>query len=145
MEPALTAQVERTQSVRCIGELREHFEACFDTGWFAVLIEGSPIQFTVIKELRATLARDGLYPEDETTLRYGVSLLEQFIAQLRRFLLPVLRERLGISRLLAHPPRLSAQEYVYRQLVAQTFPANLDRLEELTIQLAGELRTSSSS
>jgi hypothetical protein len=56
----------------------------------------------------------------------------------------VLRERLGISRLLAHPPRLSAQEYVYRQLVAQTFPANLDRLEELTTRLAATLRARAS-
>jgi hypothetical protein len=144
MDLATTTRADRTATVRCIGELRDHFEAYFNTGWFAVLIEGSPIQYTVIKEIRAALARDSLYPEDEATLRYGVNLLEQFIAQLRRFLLPVLRERLGISRLLAHPPRLSAQEYVYRQLVAQTFPANLERLEELTTRLAGTLRAQAS-
>jgi hypothetical protein len=129
--------------MRRLGELRDHFDAYFDTGWFAVLIEGSPIHFTVIKEIRAALSRDSLYPEDHTTLRYGVGLLEQFVAQLRRFLLPVLRERLGISRLLSHPPQLSADEYVYRQLVAQTFPSNVDRLEELTLDLKTTLTTPS--
>ncbi|MFP4374252.1 MAG: hypothetical protein ACLFPO_07965 [Spirochaetaceae bacterium] len=144
MDLATTTQPDHTATVHRLGELRDHFEAYFDTGWFAVLIEGSPIQFTTIKEIRAALARHSLYPEDEATLRYGVNLLEQFIVQLRRFLLPVLRERLGISRLLAHPPRLSAQEYVYRQLIAQTFPANLDRLEVLTTDLADTLRARAS-
>jgi hypothetical protein len=127
-------------AVRQLGELRDHFDAYFDTGWFGVLLEGSPIHFTVIKEIRAALARHTLYPEDEAALRYGVTLLEQFTSGLRRYLLPVLRERLGISRLRANPPRLSADEYVYRQLVAQTFPHNLDRLEELTTRLAAALR-----
>lgn len=139
MSTVAALQSDSAVVLRRLGALRDHFTASFDTGWFAVLIEGSPIHFTVIKEIRATLARESLYPEDEAALRYGVSLLEQFTAQLRRFLLPTLRERLGISRLLAHPPRLSADEYVYRQLVAQTFPANVDRLEELTAALAQSL------
>lgn len=137
MSPVVSTDTEST--IRQLGELRDHFDTYFDTGWFAVLLEGLPLPFTIIKEIRATLSRHTLYPEDEAALRYGVTLLQQFTAGLRRYLLPALRERLGISRLLANPPRLSAEEYVYRQLVAQTFPSNLERLEELTARLAHAL------
>jgi hypothetical protein len=131
---------ETGATLRCVAELRAHFEAYFDTGWFAVLIEGSPIEFTAIREIRAVLARESIYPEDRATLRYGVGLLFRFISQLRRYLVPVLRERLGISGLLPQKSRLTADEYVYRQLVAHTFPDNVDRLEELTRRLSELLK-----
>ena len=145
MSSTTAAATDTAVTLRALGELREHFDAYFDTGWFSILIEGSPIQFTAIREIRAALSRDRLYPEDIASLRYGVSLLRQFAARLRRYLLPALRERLGISGLVAHRPVLSAEEYVYRQLVAATFPANVKRLEELTEKLAAVLARADSA
>jgi len=133
-KPAGTTELHRR-----LGALREHFETYFDTGWFAILIEGSPIQFTDIREIRTALSRDSLFGEDIRSLEYGVSLLRKFTVRLRRYLMPVLRERLGISGLLEYRPHLSPEAYVYRQLVAATFPRNLERLEELTAELSAEL------
>lgn len=125
-----------------IEALRVHFDVYFDRGWLAMIIDDLPIDFTTLREVRQLVSVNEVYPEDLPTIRYGARQLQQFALDLRRHLLPVLRERLGISRLLARPPRLSENERTYRRLLCATFPNNLSYLEELSDRLTGLVSTS---
>lgn len=123
----------------CIAGLREHFGRHFDRGWLAMIIDDLPIDFTTIRQIRQLLSVTEVYPEDLAGIRFGAEQLLRFSADLRRYLLPVLRERLGVSRLLPSAPRLDRTQRVHRELLCLTFPCNLARLEELTHQLLAQV------
>jgi hypothetical protein len=57
----------------------------------------------------------------------------------KRFLLPVLKERLGISWLFPKKRIQDTQQYIIRKFVAFTFPYNLERLRRLTLRLKASL------
>jgi hypothetical protein len=118
-----------------IAALREHFRKHFDRGWLAMIIDDLPIDFTTLRQIRQLLSITEIHPEDLETLRFGAGQLQQFAGGLRRHLEPVLKERLGVSGLLEHRPRLTETERVHRQLLCLSFPYNLSRLEELTSEL----------
>ena len=122
-----------------IDALREHFRTHFDRGWLAIIIDDLPIDFLTIRRIRQVLSLTTVYAEDIPELRYGVEQLERFVLDLRRHLLPVLRERLGISGLLGPSTRLSRAERVHHEFLALAFPHNLSRLEELIAELRAEL------
>ena len=80
-----------------IGELRDVFENNFDRTWFSLIIDGMPIDFRTVREIRELVSLTTIYPGEEWQLYQGVEELETFYKTVKRFLLPVLRERLGIS------------------------------------------------
>jgi hypothetical protein len=57
----------------------------------------------------------------------------------KRFLLPVLRERLGISWLFPHKRIRDQRQIILRKFVAFTFPYNLERLRRLNETLKARL------
>lgn len=93
------------------------------------------IDFTTLRQIRQLLTVTEVYPEDLSTVRFGADQLRHFAADLRRYLLPVIRERLGVSELLPSRPRFDEVQRVRRQLLCLSFPYNLTRLEELTTEL----------
>ena len=125
-----------------IAALREHFSRHFDRGWLAMIIDDLPIDFTTIRQIRQLLTVTEVYPEDLPNIRYGADQLLRFSADLRRYLLPVLRERLGVSGLLPARPAMDDIQRVYRQLLCFTFPFNLAHLDELTRQLLAQAEAS---
>ena len=129
-----------------IAALRDHFGRHFDRGWLAMIIDDLPIDFTTLRQIRQLLSVTEIHPEDLNSIRFDAEQLQHFAADLRRYLEPVLKERLGVSGLLAHRPQLSDAERVHRQLLSDaervhrqllcfSFPYNLARLEELTAEL----------
>jgi hypothetical protein len=118
-----------------IAALREHFTRHFDRGWLAMIIDDLPVDFTTIRQIRHLLAVTEIYPEDLPNILYGAEQLLRFAADLRRYLLPVLRERLGVSQLLPRRARLDDVQRVHHQLLCLSFPHNLNRLDELARQL----------
>jgi hypothetical protein len=121
-----------------IAALKEHFGRHFDRGWLAMIIDDLPIDFTTIRQIRQLLMTTEVYPEDLPNIRYGAEQLLRFSADLRRYLLPVLRERLGVSRLLPARPAMDDAQRVHRQLLCLAFPYNLARLDELTHELIAQ-------
>lgn len=114
--------------------LREHFNEHFDRGWLAMIIDDLPLDVSLLRQIRQLLSLTVVYPEDLPEILYGVERLQQFVLELRRHLLPVLRDRLGVSGLsLARPRR--GDDRLYRQFLCMTFPYNLTRLEELARNL----------
>jgi hypothetical protein len=98
-----------------------------------------PIDLHTVREIRELVSLTSIYPGEEWQLFQGVIELEAFHQTVKRFLMPVLKERLGISWL--HPRRRvrDAQQYILRKFVAFTFPYNLERLRRLTARLKARL------
>lgn len=124
-----------TEILRLIGELKEVFENHFDRTWFSLIIDGMPIDFRTVRDIRELVSLTSLYPGEERQLFQGVQELENFHKTVKRFLLPVLRERLGISWLFPQKRVRDTQQYILRKFVAFTFPYNLERLRRLTQNL----------
>ena len=122
-----------------IGELRDVFENNFDRTWFSLIIDGMPIDFRTVREIRELVSLTAIYPGEEWQLYQGVEELETFYRTVKRFLLPVLRERLGISWLFPHKRVRDSRQIILRKLVAFTFPYNLERLRRLTLKLKSRL------
>ncbi len=122
-----------------IGELREVFENHFDRTWFSLIIDDMPIDFRTVRDIRLLLSLTSLYPGEERLIYQGIVELETFHQTVKRFLLPVLKERLGISWLLPHRRVRDAEQYILRKFVAFTFPYNLERLRRLTQKLKSRL------
>jgi hypothetical protein len=124
-----------SEILKIIGELKEVFENHFDRTWFSLIIDGMPIDFHTVRDIREMVSLTTLYPGEEKQLLQGVAELETFYKTVKRFLLPVLRERLGISWLFPQKRVRDTQQYILRKFVAFTFPYNLERLRRLTQKL----------
>ena len=124
-----------------IKELREVFENHFDRTWFSILIDGLPIEPRTLRDIRELVSRETIYPEDISLIYSGVLELENFIKHVRKFLLPYIKDRLGVSGLFPERMVRDRTQYILRRLVAYTFPYNLEKLAFLTAKLKGYLET----
>ena len=136
LEEELELQSRRDADLlRRIGQVRDIFENHFDRTWFSVIIDGLPIDFRTVREIRQMVSLTALYPGEEWQIWQGVLELETFILTVRRQLLPILRERLGISWLFPGRRVRDRHQVMLRKLVAFTFPYNLERLRAATLRL----------
>jgi hypothetical protein len=129
----------RDELLELIKEIREVFQNHFDRTWFAIIIDDLPIDFQTIRLIRELVSLHSLHAGDEHLITQGVEELESFIIHVRRYLLPYLKERLGVSWLT--PARMveDRSQYLIRRLVAYAFPHNLERLNVLTGRLRHSL------
>ena len=122
-----------------IAEVREVFENHFDRTWFSLVLDGMPIDLRTVRDIRSLVSLTEIFPGEERNLYQGVLELEKFCNALKRLLLPVLKERLGISWLKPKWRVRDPQQYILRKFVAFTFPYNLERLRRMTQRLKGLL------
>jgi hypothetical protein len=122
-----------------IRRIKQVFEEHFDRTWFAIIIDGLPIDFRTLRMIRELVALQSIHLGDEWFIYQAVDELGRFTVLVRRFLLPVLKERLGVSGLLPHKIVKDRTQYILRRFVAYTFPFNLKRLETLTAELRDQL------
>ena len=125
-----------------IRKIRQVFEDHFDRTWFSIIIDGLPIDFRTIRMIRELVALQSIHVGDEWFIYQAVVELSRFSLLVRKFLLPVLKERLGVSGLMPHRIVRDRGQYILRRFVAYTFPFNLERLESLTVELRTQLLTS---
>lgn len=129
----LTLDARSTEQVQIrLEALREHFDRYFDRGWLAIVIDDLPLDSSLLRRIRELVSLGTVYLEDLPDVAYGIGQLRLFITELRRHLLPVIRDRLGVSGFAAPRSGRSTDERVHRELLCMTFPHNLDRLDELT-------------
>ena len=122
-----------------IRRIRRVFEDHFDRTWFAIIIDGLPIDFRTIRIIRELVGLESIHVGDEWFIYQAVVELSRFSLLIRKFLLPVLKERLGVSGLMPDRIIRDRYQYILRRFVAYTFPYNLERLEALTVELRTHL------
>jgi hypothetical protein len=118
-----------------IRKIRQVFEDHFDRTWFAIIIDGLPIDFRTIRMIRELVGLQSIHVGDQWFIYQAVVELSRFSLLIRKFLLPVLKERLGVSGLMPDRIVRDRYQYILRRFVAYTFPYNLERLEALTAEL----------
>lgn len=118
-----------------IYDLREAFEASIDKSWFYVVIDDLPIELKTIKTVKDFVYTQSAEIFDIYNIYSGIIELESFINHVKKYLLPVIREKLRISYL--HPGQVTKDrdQYVLRSLIAYALPMNLKRLEQLAKKL----------
>ncbi len=135
LDPLTYEYTRDCEILKLLGELKDVFENHFDRTWFSLIIDGMPIDFRTVRDIREVVSLTSLYPGEEWQVYQGVLELETFCRTVKRFLLPVLKERLGISWLFPKKRVRDTQQYIIRKFVAFTFPYNLERLGRLTQNL----------
>jgi hypothetical protein len=118
-----------------LASLQTFFAEHFDRGWLTVQLDDLPIDRVAYRHVRNTLAITSIYPSDMPGVVTCVEALFRFIDDLRRYLLPELRDRLGVSGLTRQRHRLDPVTRVQHELLASVFPHNLGELERRTIGL----------
>jgi hypothetical protein len=116
-------------------EIRELFTRGFDQNWLLMLLDQQPLEPGTMSEIRDLLDPASPNQDDPIKLLYRADVLAGFVAHVRRFILPGLREKLGVSGLLPDPRARDRERRVYYTMVCHVFPANVDRLEQLSGQL----------
>ena len=122
-----------------IRRIRQVFEDHFDRTWFSIVIDGLPIDFKTIRVIRGLVALESVHAGDEGFIYEAVEELNRFVVLVRKYLLPVLKERLGVSGLVPDRMVRDRTQFILRRLVAYTFPFNLQRLAELNQDLKRRL------
>jgi len=139
LHPAADEYAAADEILRLLGELKEVFENHFDRTWFSLIIDGMPVDLRTMRDIRDVVSLTTLYPGEEWQVYQGALELETFCQTVKRFLLPVLKERLGISWLFPANRVKDARQYLVRKFVAFTFPYNLERLLRLALKLKASL------
>lgn len=121
--------------ISIIAGIREVFEAHFERAWFAVLIDDLPMERQVMSDIRRLLGLHFYQEGDEYVIMIGIQQLEHFVSVVRRYLLPVLRDELGVSGFKPGRAPINKHDMIIRKMCLYTFPHNLKRLEELTEEL----------
>lgn len=139
LHPATGGYVVEEEILGLLSELKDVFENHFDRTWFSLIIDGMPVDLRTMRDIREMVCLTSLYPGEEWVVYQGVLELETFCQTVKRFLLPVLKERLGISWLIPTNRVKDARQYLVRKFVAFTFPYNLERLRRLAQKLKATL------
>ncbi|MFO7850426.1 MAG: hypothetical protein R6V67_10735 [Spirochaetia bacterium] len=120
----------------CIDEIRGIFRNHFESGWFLIVLERMAFNTVYLNDIRRLTELQSIYPSDFYHIRTGTIAMEEFIQFSRRYLLPVLRDQLGISGFTRWSiPHQDRTTLVVKEFFASAFPYNLERLAELTEQL----------
>lgn len=122
-----------------IRRIRRVFEDHFDRTWFAIIIDGLPIDVRTMRMIRELVSLESVHIGDEWFIYQAMLELSRFVLLVRKFLLPVLKERLGVSGLAPDRMVRDRTQYILRRFVAYTFPHNLGKLEELAVELRDQL------
>ena len=113
---------EIRRRLRCLKNL---FETHFDQNWFILLLEDLPIDSNTMTELRELMRQESSLVFDPSEVCERLPILEKFIIGLNRYLLPYLREKLGISGFIQNRRYRDKGQILLRKFVAYTFPVNL--------------------
>ncbi len=110
---------------RRLRRLKNLFETHFDQNWFILLLEDLPIDSNTMTELRELMRQESSFVLDPSEIYERLPILEKFVTGLNRYLLPHLREKLGISGFLQNRRYRDKGQILLREFVAYTFPVNL--------------------
>ena len=110
-------------------KIRDVFNACFNHGWFYVIVDELPIDSDVIRDFREFLGGSPWDTVDREEILSGAAALEALVSGLKNYMLPNLKELLRVSNL-APGLRISDREqYVKMRLLIEVIPANVETLE----------------
>ena len=133
-ETFISSPAQADISSRLIDELRELYYGQFDNYWFTSLLEQNAFDSSRLRYIQTMLEIQSVYSTEQSVFTDGIEVLEEIIITSKRYLLPALRDKLGISGFYRDRAG-SKEELVMKNMFSYTFPYNLQRLEELITEL----------
>jgi hypothetical protein len=124
-----------TAVLRVIGEIEQVYRANFDQSWFVLAVDKLPVDLRNTRDVNMLFQLEALRAGDELIVTGAIRELEGLARATRKYVLPNLRDTLGVSFFSNRRGEWNQQEYLVRQFHAYTFPHNLSRLEELVEEL----------
>jgi hypothetical protein len=132
---ALRERVKNQYEIRdVLYELKNNFYDNFDKPWFYVVIDDLPVDLKNINSIKEAFAESLLYNNLRELMQIIIKI-EWFVQNVKKYLLPVIKEKLRVSHL--YPDRLVRDKnlYIKRNLLAYVLPINLQNLDELNVKL----------
>ncbi|MBN2531268.1 MAG: hypothetical protein JXB88_00175 [Spirochaetales bacterium] len=133
---------ERTLSL-LIKELFELLTFYFSQNWFLILLEDIPGNEPDMHEILGLLSYQTISLEDRQKLKDIIILLDHLVSIIKRFLLPVIREKLRISGLVPEKQLKDRDERIRNGFIASVFPDNLERISLISDKIKCYLKCSS--
>lgn len=131
----LKSRVQNQYEIRDIlYEVKNSFMDNFDKSWFYIVIDDLPVNLKNIIEIKEALSDSLLYTNLRELFQIIIKL-EWFIQNVRKYLLPVIKEKLRISHLYPSLLVRDRNVYVKRNLIAYVLPFNLENLNKHTLKL----------
>ncbi|WP_319558860.1 hypothetical protein [Marispirochaeta sp.] len=119
----------------CFSAVREQYMSCFDQTWFRILLEECPMEKGLQGEIRVFLDSQQSELERSELVLYGVSNLEHFIRLIEAYLLPNIKELLGVSGLRPDRRLKNREQYLHHRLLAEVLPYNVSVLKSRVQEL----------
>ncbi|MBN1413438.1 MAG: hypothetical protein JW969_21525 [Spirochaetales bacterium] len=127
-----------------IQAIKEEFIHNFDTTWFSLIQKNLPVDTGILYELHHSFFTDSRINYSNSQIMEFTERISLFIETIRLFLLPTLKEKMGISRFKHDEKRsMDQDEFLVRSMIAYTLPYNLNRLDQLVTELACILKSKS--
>ena len=127
-------------TIDIISDMRLLFEKYFDQTWFSIILDDLPMEARTVREIRSMTDLNFIHPGDEVRIDIGIKALDLFIYNIRKFLMPVIKDKLGLSPFNRYRADMDERTYVMRKLVLNNLPYNLSSLEAFTGELKESLR-----
>lgn len=120
-----------------IDEIRGLFRNHFESGWFLIILERMSFNSVYLNDIRNLIELQSIYPADFYQIKTGAVAVEEFVTFARRYVLPVLRDELGISGFTRHSVGdRDRTTQVVKEFFASTFPHNVQKLADLSEELS---------
>ncbi len=122
-------------------DIKEQYYNHFDQTWFHMLLENCPVSSQLTRDIRIFLDSGHTDLTLKSTVIYGISNLETFIRAVETYLLPHIKELLGVSGLAPSRKYEHRDEFVHRRLLAEVLPYNLTMLKVMVNDLKAAAET----
>jgi hypothetical protein len=135
-----TAPEHENELIRKLIETSRAFTDYFDHPWLLNILDDLSIDSTSIRDIRIFLSLRILSSGDEQVIINGMKGLRNFIIIIRRHLLPMIKEKFGVSPFSQDRLLMDKSQYILRAFTAYALPVNLDKITALTMELEGILQ-----
>ncbi len=130
----ITSPARTDLSGRLLDEMKDLYYGHFYNFWFLSLLEQNAFDSSRLRYIHNMLDVQSDYHPDSIVFSEGIEAIDELILTSKRYLLPALRDKLGISGF-SRNSRNTKEDLVMRNMFCYTFPYNLQRLEELVTEL----------
>jgi len=110
-------------------QLAETINQTLNQAWFYKAADNLPINIENLSYIIELFTLNTYYNQDYLKMQEAIALLKNLVTEIKRYLLPVIKERLGISYLTERRHAKKSHEFIYYSFIAYTFPVNLQKIE----------------
>lgn len=118
-----------------VNDLLKTIDASLNKAWFFAVIEDSPVKPSVITEVVGIFNNESYFSPNLDALAKGCEQLNVVLKEIRQYIIPGLRERLGVSSLTGRKVDKRSDSFIHNSMISYTLPCNVENMERLLGEL----------